>query len=100
MTNATTTTNATTNATIIYAEGEATRTDRVEAATAGTHAAAGDHLAAEAALLAAWDAAEFEVPCWPATLVGADGTVWTLDADATRTTGEGEPDLVVYRVTA
>ena len=97
MTNATTTTMT---ATIIHAEGEAARTERVEASNAATHLAAGDHLAAEAALLAAWDAAEFEVPCWPATLVGADGTVWTLDADATRTTGEGEPDLVVYRVTA
>ena len=100
MTNATTTTNATTNATIIYAEGEATRTERVEAATAATHLAAGDHLAAEAALLEAWDADESEAPCWPATLTAADGTIWTLDADATRTTGEGEPDLIVYRTAA
>ena len=97
MTNATTTTMT---ATIIHAEGEAARTERVEASNAATHLAAGDHLAAEAALLAAWDAADFEAPCWPATLVGADGTVWTLDVEATKTTGEGEPDLVVYRVTA
>ena len=98
MTNATTTTMT---ATIIHNDGEpAAGTDRVEAATAATHLAAGDHLAAEAALLAAWDAADFEAPCWPATLVGADGTVWTLDVEATKTTGDGEPDLIVYRVTA
>ena len=68
MTNATTTTMT---ATIIHNDGEpAAGTERVEAATAATHLAAGDHLAAEAALLAAWDAADFEAPCWPATLVG------------------------------
>ena len=97
MTNATTTTMT---ATIIHAEGEAARTERVEASNAATHLAAGDHLAAEAALLEAWDADESEAPCWPGTLTAADGTIWTLDADATRTTGEGEPDLIVYRTAA